>query len=191
MTPGPVPTIYDRIFTEAVNIVEFFHQAPGREELLSATLKQLLATDQREVDVSLVLLCAGKPETLLQDTKATPRPGAPGLYALAPHHRALIIVIAELPRTLETLLIRNRREARPYQQENKIRNLQDSRRSRADGSTALSSLERWESRRFRMIRLMGAGRTLAQAISDAKALHPEHKLRQRALRALVAMRLAS
>ena len=93
---GHLPPLFDALFPEALNIVEFFHQAPGREELLSATLKQLLVRDTRDAEAMLVLLCAGKPETLLKETEAKHRAGAmTGLYDLAPHHRTVLVVIAE------------------------------------------------------------------------------------------------
>ncbi len=89
------------------------------------------------------VLSAGRPEAALVGLGFRRSPLGKGIYVAPPLLRTCLIVISELPRTRDTL----------------------------------------------MIRLMGAGRTLREAISDARALPPDAVERRLALPILVRLRL--
>ncbi|MGK4001401.1 hypothetical protein WMF31_02165 [Sorangium sp. So ce1036] len=92
---------------------EPFHDTPGPGELRGCVRKQLhwhheLARRAGgEVPFPrLCVLSSGRPATVLDAFRFEPEPGRAGLYRAAPGWRVDVVVIAELPRTRETLLLR-------------------------------------------------------------------------------------
>ncbi|WP_437635850.1 hypothetical protein [Sorangium sp. So ce854] len=92
---------------------EPFHDTPGPGELRGCVRKQLHWHHELERraggDVPfqrLCLLSSGRPATVLDAFGFQPDPGRPGLYRTAPGWRVDLVVISELPRTRETLLLR-------------------------------------------------------------------------------------
>ncbi|WP_437623238.1 hypothetical protein [Sorangium sp. So ce1151] len=92
---------------------EVFHDTPGPGELRSCVRKQLHWHHELERRSGgalpfprLCLLSSGRPATVLDAFGFAPVPGRPGLYRSAPGWRVDLVVIAELPRTRETLLLR-------------------------------------------------------------------------------------
>ncbi|AUX45003.1 hypothetical protein SOCE26_064820 [Sorangium cellulosum] len=92
---------------------EPFHDTPGPGELRGCVRKQLHWHHELERRAGgeapfprLCLLSSGRPGTVLDAFGFGPVPGRPGLYRAAPGWRVDVVVIAELPRTRETLLLR-------------------------------------------------------------------------------------
>ncbi|WP_437307407.1 hypothetical protein [Sorangium sp. So ce388] len=92
---------------------ESFHDTPGPGELRGCVRKQLHWHHELERRAGgelpfprLCLLSSGRPATVLDAFGFAPVPGRPGVYRTAPGWRVDLVVIAELPRTRETLLLR-------------------------------------------------------------------------------------
>ncbi|WP_437610282.1 hypothetical protein WMF20_02195 [Sorangium sp. So ce834] len=92
---------------------EPFHDTPGPAELRGCVRKQLHWHHELERraggDVPFPRLCVlsgGRPATVLDAFRFEPEPGRPGLYRAAPGWQIDVVVIAELPRTRDTLLLR-------------------------------------------------------------------------------------
>ncbi|WP_437508337.1 hypothetical protein [Sorangium sp. So ce1099] len=92
---------------------EVFYETPGPGELRGCIRKQLQWHHELERRAGgalpfprLCLLSSGRPATVLDAFGFAPVPGRPGLYRTAPGWRVDLVVIAELPRTRETLLLR-------------------------------------------------------------------------------------
>ncbi|KYF57436.1 hypothetical protein BE08_43540 [Sorangium cellulosum] len=92
---------------------EPFHDTPGPGELRGCVRKQLHWHHELERraggDVPfqrLCLLSSGRPATVLDAFGFQPDPGRPGLYRTAPGWRVDLVVISELSRTRDTLLLR-------------------------------------------------------------------------------------
>lgn len=103
---------------ERTCLVEPFHEPPAPPQLRDCLLKQL-AYDAQERRVAraaerpaaplvpLWLLSAGVPRTTVAEFEFRPLAGWPsGVYSAAPGLEARLVVISELPRTRETLLLR-------------------------------------------------------------------------------------
>ncbi|WP_437974906.1 hypothetical protein WMF11_42995 [Sorangium sp. So ce295] len=92
---------------------EPFHDTPGPAELRGCVRKQLHWHHELERRNGgpvpfprLCVLSSGRPATVLDAFGFDPVPGRPGLYRAAPGWRIDLVVIAELPRTRDTLLLR-------------------------------------------------------------------------------------
>ncbi|WP_437953750.1 hypothetical protein WME98_25880 [Sorangium sp. So ce296] len=94
-------------------LFELFHDAPSPAELRGCVRKQLHW--HRELArraggeapfPRLCVLSGGRPATVLDAFRFEPEPGRPGLYRAAPGWQVDVVVIAELPRTRDTLLLR-------------------------------------------------------------------------------------
>ncbi|KYG07870.1 hypothetical protein BE21_26845 [Sorangium cellulosum] len=92
---------------------EPFHDTPGPAELRDCVRKQLHWHHELERRAGgpvpfprLCVLSSGRPATVLDAFGFDPVPGRPGLYRAAPGWRIDVVVIAELPRTRDTLLLR-------------------------------------------------------------------------------------
>ncbi|WP_437982258.1 hypothetical protein [Sorangium sp. So ce117] len=92
---------------------EPFHDTPGPAELRGCVRKQLHWHHELERRAGgavpfprLCVLSSGRPATVLDAFGFDPVPGRPGLYRAAPGWRIDLVVIAELPRTRDTLLLR-------------------------------------------------------------------------------------
>lgn len=94
-------------------LFELFHDTPGPAELRGCVRKQLHWHHELERRAGgevpfprLCLLSSGRPATVLDAFRFEPEPGRPGLYRAAPGWQVDVVVIAELPRTRDTLLLR-------------------------------------------------------------------------------------
>ncbi|CAN97889.1 hypothetical protein sce7720 [Sorangium cellulosum So ce56] len=92
---------------------ELFHDTPGPAELRGCVRKQLHWHHELERRAGgavlfprLCVLSSGRPATVLDAFGFAPVPGRAGLYQAAPGWRIDVVVIAELPRTRDTLLLR-------------------------------------------------------------------------------------
>ncbi|WP_437834976.1 hypothetical protein [Sorangium sp. So ce1153] len=92
---------------------EVFHDTPGPGELRGCVREQLHWHHELQRRAGgelpfprLCLLSSSRPATVLDAFGFAPVPGRPGLYRTAPGWRVDLVVIAELPRTRETLLLR-------------------------------------------------------------------------------------
>ncbi|KYF53918.1 hypothetical protein BE08_07020 [Sorangium cellulosum] len=92
---------------------ERFHDTPGPGELRGCVRKQLQWHHELERRAAgevpfqrLCLLSSGRPATVLDAFGFQPDPARPRLYRTAPGWRVDLVVISELPRTRETLLLR-------------------------------------------------------------------------------------
>ncbi|WP_434045150.1 MULTISPECIES: hypothetical protein [Sorangium] len=92
---------------------EPFHNTPGPAELRGCVHKQLHWHHELERRAGsevpfprLCLLSSGRPTTVLDAFGFDRDPGRPGMYRTAPGWRVDLVVISELPRTRETLLLR-------------------------------------------------------------------------------------
>ncbi|WP_437485794.1 hypothetical protein WME75_01855 [Sorangium sp. So ce1014] len=92
---------------------EPFHDTPGPAELRGCVRKQLHWHHELERRAGaevpfprLCLLSSGRPATVLDAFRFEPEPGRPGLYRAAPGWQVDLVVISELPRTRDTLLLR-------------------------------------------------------------------------------------
>ncbi|WP_437546078.1 hypothetical protein WME97_41280 [Sorangium sp. So ce367] len=92
---------------------EPFHDTPGPAELRGCVRKQLHWHHELERCAGgtvpfprLCVLSSGRPATMLDAFGFDPVPGRPGLYRAAAGWRIDLVVIAELPRTRDTLLLR-------------------------------------------------------------------------------------
>ncbi|KYF71611.1 hypothetical protein BE11_34250 [Sorangium cellulosum] len=92
---------------------EPFHDTPGPRQLRGCVRKQLHwhhELERRARDEvpfpRLCVLSSGRPATILDAFRFAPEPGRPGLYRAGPGWRVDLVVIAELPRTRDTLLLR-------------------------------------------------------------------------------------
>ncbi|MGK3991955.1 hypothetical protein [Sorangium sp. So ce1024] len=92
---------------------EWFHDTQGPGELRGCVRKQLQWHHELERRATgevpyhrLCLLSSGRPATVLDAFGFQPDPARPGLYRTAPGWRVDLVVISELPRTRETLLLR-------------------------------------------------------------------------------------
>jgi hypothetical protein len=92
---------------------ELFHDTPDPAELLGCVRKQLHRHHELERRSGgsvpfprLCVLSSGRPATALDAFGFAPVPGRPGLYQAAPGWRIDVVVIAELPRTRDPLLLR-------------------------------------------------------------------------------------
>ncbi|XXY18467.1 hypothetical protein WME88_02280 [Sorangium sp. So ce216] len=92
---------------------EAFHDTPGPAELRGCVRKQLHWHHELERRTGgelpfprLCLLSSDRPATVLDTFGFAPVPGRPGLYRTAPSWHVDLVVIAELPRTRDTLLLR-------------------------------------------------------------------------------------
>lgn len=101
-----------RIVEQGACAFEFFHQAPTLEEVLSSLRKAFLLRQPARIPARieepwLWILAAGRPSQLVEAFGFSPESGwPPGVYAVPPALRARLVVISELPRTIDTLLIR-------------------------------------------------------------------------------------
>ncbi|WP_437938411.1 hypothetical protein [Sorangium sp. So ce341] len=92
---------------------EPFHDTPGPSELRGCVRKHLHWHHELERRAGgevpfprLCVLSSGRPATVLDAFRFEPEPGRPGLYRAAPGWQVDVVVIAELPRTRDTLLLR-------------------------------------------------------------------------------------
>ncbi|WP_437886355.1 hypothetical protein [Sorangium sp. So ce307] len=92
---------------------ELFHDTPGPGELRGCVRKQLHWHQELERRAAaevpyqrLCILSSGRPATVLDAFGFQPDPARPGIYRTAPGWRVDVVVISELPRTRETLLLR-------------------------------------------------------------------------------------
>ena len=140
--------LFGRICRRACTL-EPFHRTPSGEQVADCIAKhrffcrELARRKPRPPAPMQWVLSAGRPEAALVGLGFRRSPLGRGIYVAPPLLRTCLIVISELPRTRDTL----------------------------------------------MIRLMGAGRTLREAISDARALPPDAVERRLALPILVRLRL--
>ncbi|WP_437485743.1 hypothetical protein WME75_01720 [Sorangium sp. So ce1014] len=94
-------------------LFELFHDTPGPAELRGCVRKQLHWHHELERRAGaevpfprLCLLSSGRPATVLDAFRFEPVPGRPGLYRAAPGWQIDLVVISELPRTRDTLVLR-------------------------------------------------------------------------------------
>ncbi|MGK4007814.1 hypothetical protein WMF31_34680 [Sorangium sp. So ce1036] len=93
---------------------EPFHGLPSQGALRGCVRKQLHRHHELERRAGgevpfprLCVLSSGQPATVLDAVRFEPEPGRAGLYRSVPDWRIdVVVVIAELPRTRETLLVR-------------------------------------------------------------------------------------
>jgi len=98
--------------TDRACLFEAFHDAPSSDDV-SACLRKLLnhrharAPLQRAFAERAWLLCAGRPDTAIEEMRALRTSGAPpGFYDLGPALRLSIVVLSELEPTDDTLPLR-------------------------------------------------------------------------------------
>ncbi|WP_437571109.1 hypothetical protein [Sorangium sp. So ce542] len=94
-------------------LFELFHNTPGPAELRGFVRKQLHWHHELERRAGgevpfprLCVLSSGRPATVLDAFRFEPKPGRPRRYRAAPGWQVDVVVIAELPRTRDTLLLR-------------------------------------------------------------------------------------
>ncbi|HEU4535698.1 MAG TPA: hypothetical protein VFS00_16335 [Polyangiaceae bacterium] len=96
-----------RLLGEGPCHAEYFAEAPSVEEVHETVRKLLTARQQRDRRTRLWLFCAGRPVEVLSRLGFARAPDAPGgVYRLAPGWATGLVVLRELPRTPDTLLLR-------------------------------------------------------------------------------------
>jgi hypothetical protein len=107
-------------------LFEFHHQAPGVEDVLVCQHRQMgwflgqtrAARAQKQPAperARMWLVSAGRPERAIVQLGFDPQPAlGPGVYALEPGFRLWLLVVNELPRERETLLLRLMAQARCF-----------------------------------------------------------------------------
>jgi hypothetical protein len=104
--------ILRRIVTEGPCAFEFFHQAPSLEEVLASLRKALVLRTPamlppRPKEPWLWIIAGGCPTRVLPALGLGPAPGWPaGIYETLPGFRLRLVVARDLPRTLDTLILR-------------------------------------------------------------------------------------
>lgn len=89
-------------------MVEFYHQAPSPDKWLIAIQKQIALHGHHKADYPVCwVITAGRPNTLIRQANLTKMVGWPkGFYEGAPLFRTRLVVVSELPKGRETLLLR-------------------------------------------------------------------------------------
>lgn len=100
--------IFARMFSAGPSIVEAYHQTPDFSEWRACRQKQVaLQTREKGGYPRLWVISAGKPSALIKAAKLQPAVGWPsGFYEAAPVDNTFLVVISELPRNRETLILR-------------------------------------------------------------------------------------
>ncbi|HNH48498.1 MAG TPA: hypothetical protein PKY30_15765, partial [Myxococcota bacterium] len=89
-------------------VVEFYHQAPAATAWLQCIQKQVAMQSRLKTEHPwMYLISAGRPSGLIREGRLARVPRwMPGFYELAPLYRARLVVVSELPRGRDTLLLR-------------------------------------------------------------------------------------
>jgi hypothetical protein len=104
--------ILRRIVAEGPCAFEFFHEAPSLDEMLGSLRKAFVLRapamlPPRSAEPWLWTIAAGRPTRVLPALGLGPAPGWPaGVYETLPGFRLRLVVTSELPRTLDTLILR-------------------------------------------------------------------------------------
>ncbi len=103
-----LPGIFGPLLGAGPTVVEFYHQAPAATAWLQCIQKQVAMQSWLKTEHPwMYLISAGRPNGLIHEGRLAPVPQwMRGFYELAPLYRARLVVVSELPRERDTLLLR-------------------------------------------------------------------------------------
>jgi hypothetical protein len=103
-----IPGIFGRMLGRGCSMVECYQHPPSMAVWRQCIQKQVALQSKLKADYPwLYVISAGRPTTLIRQGRLLPLEGWPrGFYEGAPLYQARLIVVSELPKRPETLLLR-------------------------------------------------------------------------------------
>ncbi len=103
-----IPGIFGRMLDGGINMVECYQHAPSMTAWRQCVQKQVALQVKLQTDYPwMYVISGGRPTTLIRQGQLLPMQGWPeGFYEGAPVYKARLVVVSELPKQPDTLLLR-------------------------------------------------------------------------------------